>query len=83
MKRIKITIVLLIAVSLLSIVVTLCMGAVQIPVDDTLSVLLNHLFGIQTGAEISVSFVFLLSLAHRSAIFYSFILRLILKSHLD
>ena len=35
MKRIKITIVLLIAVSLLSIVVTLCMGAVQIPVDDT------------------------------------------------
>lgn len=56
MKRIKRTIVLLIAVSLLSIVVTLCMGAVQIPVDDTLSVLLNHLFGIQTGAEISVSF---------------------------
>ena len=56
MKRIKRTIVLLIAVSLLSIVVTLCMGAVQIPVDDTLSVLVNHLFGIQTGAEISVSF---------------------------
>ena len=32
------------------------MGAVQIPVKDTLSVLLEHLFGVQTGAEVSVAF---------------------------
>ena len=42
--------------SLLSAVITLCMGAVQIPVKDTLSVLLEHLFGVQTGAEVSVAF---------------------------
>ena len=32
------------------------MGAVRIPIADTLSVLLEHLFGIQTGTEVSVAF---------------------------
>lgn len=32
------------------------MGAVRIPIADTLSVLLEHLLGIQTGTEVSVAF---------------------------
>lgn len=32
------------------------MGAVQIPVQDTLSVLLQHLFGTDTGTPVSIAF---------------------------
>ena len=47
---------LLIIASIVSAVITLCMGAVQIPVQDTLSVLLQHLFGTDTGTPVSIAF---------------------------
>lgn len=56
MKRTRLTIFLLIIASIVSAVITLCMGAVQIPVQDTLSVLLQHLFGTDTGTPVSIAF---------------------------
>ena len=56
MKRTRLTIFLLIIASIVSAVITLCMGAVQIPVQDTLSVLLQHLFGADTGTPVSIAF---------------------------
>lgn len=56
MKRMRYTIFLLILALLLSIVITLCMGAVRIPASDTFAILMEHLFGVQPRAEISVSF---------------------------
>lgn len=46
----------MIAASLLSAVAVLCMGAVRIPVEQTFSVLLEHMFGIQTGADFSTAY---------------------------
>ena len=42
--------------TLVSAIITLCMGAVRIPVQDTLSILLRHLFGTDTGTSVSVAF---------------------------
>ena len=56
MKRTRLTIFLLIIASIVSTVIMLCMGAVQIPVQDTLSVLLQHLFGADTGTPVSIAF---------------------------
>ena len=56
MKRTRLTIFLLIIASIASAVITLCMGAVQIPVQDTLSVLLQHLFWADTGTPVSIAF---------------------------
>ena len=56
MKRTRLTIFLLIIASIVSAVITLCMGAVRIPVQDTLSILLRHLFGTDTGTSVSVAF---------------------------
>ena len=56
MKRTRLTIFLLIIASIASAVITLCMGAVRIPVQDTLSILLRHLFGTDTGTSVSVAF---------------------------
>lgn len=50
MKKTRLTIILLMILTLVSAIITLCMGAVRIPVQDTLSILLRHLFGTDTGA---------------------------------
>jgi len=55
-KRTKWIIILLIILCLLSAVVTLCVGAVKIPVADTFTVLMERLFGVKTGREVSVAF---------------------------
>lgn len=47
----NVVIVILIAFSLVSILLTLCMGAVEIPVDETFSILKNHLIGGLIGEE--------------------------------
>ena len=56
MKKTRLTIILLMILTLVSAIITLCMGAVRIPVQDTLSILLRHLFGTDTGASVSVAF---------------------------
>ena len=56
MKKTRLTIILLMILTLVSTIITLCMGAVRIPVQDTLSILLRHLFGTDTGASVSVAF---------------------------
>ena len=54
MKKTRLTIILLMILTLVSAIITLCMGAVRIPVQDTLSILLRHLFGTDTGTSVSV-----------------------------
>ncbi|MBD9045792.1 MAG: iron ABC transporter permease [Faecalibacterium prausnitzii] len=56
MKKTRLTIILLMILTLVSAIITLCMGAVRIPVQDTLSILLRHLFGTDTGTSVSVAF---------------------------
>ena len=56
MKKTRLTIILLMILTLVSAIITLCMGAVQIPVQDTLSVLLQHLFWADTGTPVSIAF---------------------------
>lgn len=56
MKKTRLTIILLMILTLVSAIITLCMGAVRIPVQDTLSILLRHLFGTDTGTSVSLAF---------------------------
>lgn len=56
MKKTRLTIILLMILTLVSAIITLCMGAVRIPVQDTLSVLLQHLFWADTGTPVSIAF---------------------------
>ena len=56
MKKTRLTIILLMLLTLVSAIITLCMGAVRIPVQYTLSILLRHLFGTDTGTSVSVAF---------------------------
>ncbi len=56
MKKARLTIILLMILTLVSAIIPLCMGAVRIPVQDTLSILLRHLFGTDTGTSVSVAF---------------------------
>ncbi len=55
-KRRSVVILFLVLASLFSAVAVMCMGAVKIPMGQTYAVLLNKLFGVDTGVNVSVSY---------------------------